>query len=468
MVPRLIRWSLTVAALAVLGLVPPALAARITGTATYRERVALTREAVLEVTLEDASRADAPGLVIEHRRMEDPGQVPIAFEIFYDPRRIDARKRYALRASIYEGGELRFTNQQAYPVLTYGHVNKVSVLLRRVTDAERRSQPRPGSGLGNLPATFAGMLPCADCVGVRYQINLLPDGAYMQRTTQLRDGQDVSFSEVGAWSLSRDGRTLTLEGGRVDATRWAVRDVNTLEKLDRRGAATDPKLSYEVTRRPSVEPMEPRVQMTGMFRYMVDAPRFRDCRSGLRWPVAMNDEYLTLERAYIAQRGAPGSELQVLLDARIEQRPAMEGDATEPTLVVEKFVRAIPGQNCRERGDAGTGLGNTRWRPVRIGDRDVVVTGQEREPWIMLEPRYLRVTGSGGCNRISGNYDVGEGTLTFGKLATTMMACPTMDTEAEFIRALENTRRYRVRGRTLDLMDGGGRVLVRLEERNLS
>jgi heat shock protein HslJ len=209
-----------------------------------------------------------------------------------------------------------------------------------------------------------------------------------------------------------------------------------------------------------------------MFRSMADAPRFRDCRSGLEWPVAMAEDYAALERAYTAQRGEPGGELLVSIDARIEQRPRMEGEGTEATLVVEKFLHAKPGENCAGRIAPGRAtqeelLGNTRWVPIRIGDHAMTVASGQREPWIELEPRSRGVTGSGGCNRFTGGYESGEGTLRFDAVASTQMACASTRTETEFLLALEATRRFRVHGRTLELIDEHGRVLVRLEERNL-
>ena len=83
--------------------------------------------------------------------------------------------------------------------------------------------------------------------------------------------------------------------------------------------------------------------MTGMFRYMADAARFRECRSGIEWPVATSDEYRTLEHAYTERRTAPGAELLVAIVGRIEERPRMEGGGREPTLVVERLVRTMPG-----------------------------------------------------------------------------------------------------------------------------
>jgi copper homeostasis protein (lipoprotein) len=323
-----------------------------------------------------------------------------------------------------------------------------------------------GSALGSLPATFTGLLPCADCVGIRYQINLLPGGAYMQRMTYRRESHDDSFYELGAWSLLSDGRTLMLEGGREGSAFWAVTATGALRKLDREANPIDSDLPYTLSRRSAVDPMEPRVQLRGMFRYMADAARFRDCRSGLEWPVAMSEDYLALERSYTSRRTTPGAELLVSLDGRIEQRPKREGNGTEPTLMVEKFLRAMPGEKCEARG-AQAEIENSRWRPTRIGDRAVTVSENQREPWIVLDSRTKRVSGSGGCNHLSGSYETSEGALRFGPLVSTQMACPSLDTETALLAALGKTRRYRVFGRVLELLDGRGGLLVRLEERNL-
>jgi putative lipoprotein len=224
---------------------------KVAGSASYRERVALSSSAIFEATLEDASRADARADVIARARKTHPGQVPIAFQLSCDPRRIDARKTYVVRASVREGGRMRFRGSQKLRVASKGRLGKVRVLMR---------------------------------------------------------------------------------------------------------------------------------------------------------PVA------------------------------------------------------------REEGPE---LGNNRWRPIWVGGRVVGVVGQQREPWIELDPRSKRVTGSGGCNRISGTYESGDGTLRFGPLISTKMACPEMGIESAFLSALGETRRYRIHGRTLELFDQGGRVIARFEERNL-
>lgn len=107
--------------------------ARVTGTVSYRERIALTPNAVIEVKLLDVSRADAPAVTIAEQTINPAGrQVPIAFELNYDPSRINNRNRYGIQVRILEGGRVRFINTQAHPVLTGGHPNMVNVIVNPV------------------------------------------------------------------------------------------------------------------------------------------------------------------------------------------------------------------------------------------------------------------------------------------------------------------------------------------------
>ncbi len=70
-------------------------------------------------------------------RLESPGQVPIHFEIPYDPARVDETHLFGVRASITVGGQLWFTTDRFYPVLTGGHSASVDLLLIRVEGMEQ-------------------------------------------------------------------------------------------------------------------------------------------------------------------------------------------------------------------------------------------------------------------------------------------------------------------------------------------
>ncbi len=70
--------------------------------------------------------------------------------------------------------------------------------------------------------------------------------------------------------------------------------------------------------------------------------------------------------------------------------------------------------------------------------------------------------GSSGCNTYSGSYQATDTDLTFGPLASTMMACAEdiMNQEAAFLSFLAATTNYEIQGNYLLLKDADGRVLL--------
>lgn len=106
----------------------------VTGTVTYRERIALTPEAVVEVQLLDVSIADVSARLIAEQTIKPKHQVPILFELTYDPADIDERFTYSVRATIRERGRLMFTTDRNYRVLTRANPNHVDLVLVRTSD----------------------------------------------------------------------------------------------------------------------------------------------------------------------------------------------------------------------------------------------------------------------------------------------------------------------------------------------
>jgi len=102
----------------------------VSGTVTYRERIALTPDARLIVQIRDTSYADAAAELIAEQVITDPGQVPISFEVDYDPDDIDSRSTYSVSARIEEAdGRLAFINDTAYDVITRGYPKRVDMVL---------------------------------------------------------------------------------------------------------------------------------------------------------------------------------------------------------------------------------------------------------------------------------------------------------------------------------------------------
>lgn len=95
----------------------------------------------------------------------------------------------------------------------------------------------PSNPIADLPATFAGKLPCADCAAIRYQLNLFGDYSYSLRKTFEGKGDrpvDVE-DEAGSWAFSSDRAVVVLKSSR-DAWSWfAMPAPGVLRAVDARG-----------------------------------------------------------------------------------------------------------------------------------------------------------------------------------------------------------------------------------------
>ena len=104
--------------------------ASITGTVTYRERLALTPGTIVAVQLRDTSLMDVASVLIAEQVITNPGQVPIAFEVHYNEDDINPRNTYSISARITEAdGRLAFINDTAYDVITRGRPTRVNMVL---------------------------------------------------------------------------------------------------------------------------------------------------------------------------------------------------------------------------------------------------------------------------------------------------------------------------------------------------
>ena len=91
------------------------------GSVSYRQRLALPPDAVVHVAIEDVSGPGGTPKPLAEAEIPTHGhQVPIKFEVRYDPADINPEHRYQLNAKITSGNRLMFTSTAAYPVLTQG------------------------------------------------------------------------------------------------------------------------------------------------------------------------------------------------------------------------------------------------------------------------------------------------------------------------------------------------------------
>jgi putative lipoprotein len=103
---------------------------RVTGSVFYRERIALTPDAVLQVDVVESVSPGGTETVVGTQTIQSPGQVPIAFSVAVPSERIRPDATYTLRARITDGGRA-YVTPAPIPVLTQGHPSQdVQVLVR--------------------------------------------------------------------------------------------------------------------------------------------------------------------------------------------------------------------------------------------------------------------------------------------------------------------------------------------------
>ena len=215
----------------------------VSGTVTYRERLALTPDATLVVELRDVSYADGPAPLIARQTISGPGQVPIKFKVEYNREDISSRSRYSISAKIVESdGRLAFTNDTVYEVITHGNPDKVNMLLVLV-------RPPPdlvgGSNAGEdwqtwvevpVPVVWANLIPN----GPEHLLRV----AYYQSTIE-------GCARPGNQELELDGYDIIVRVTLMQPppTPWAIpchEQVVELDTVEPVGKSLEPGQTYRV------------------------------------------------------------------------------------------------------------------------------------------------------------------------------------------------------------------------------
>jgi len=114
----------------------------------------------------------------------------------------------------------------------------------------------------------------------------------------------------------------------------------------------------------------------------------------------------------------------------------------------------------KKKGDAP--LEKTEWRLIWLSGAKIEEAAPQQAPYIQLDSDSHRVSGSGGCNRLMGGYELAGDHLKFTRMAMTRMACAHGGyTEAAFAKALDHVTSWKIVKGKLLLFDVDLRVLAK-------
>ena len=111
------------------------------------------------------------------------------------------------------------------------------------------------------------------------------------------------------------------------------------------------------------------------------------------------------------------------------------------TMIMMATALVVALSSCGEKKVMDAKSLNGSWVVVELNGNAIQPT--ENAPYMDLNFEEDRISGKAGCNNIFGAIQLSDSAasaIRFPQVATTMMACPDMDMETEFLKALDNVR----------------------------
>jgi copper homeostasis protein (lipoprotein) len=190
---------------------------------------------------------------------------------------------------------------------------------------------------------FFNTLPCADCPGIATQLYLKPDNSFIMEQAYL--GKSVAY-DLGKWSVTDSIlKLISSEGPR----QFKVVNFAAIKLLDNEGRMIDDTTNNHIILNRINTPFKPKqpIPVEGIFSANGDTMNIHLCAVDINYPVALSPSAMSMKATYnkaVHQKNEP---LYAKLEGHFELRPSLTDTSTKDFFVVERFVKFIPGQQCK-------------------------------------------------------------------------------------------------------------------------
>ncbi|HAW91995.1 MULTISPECIES: META domain-containing protein [unclassified Arsukibacterium] len=286
--------------------------------------------------------------------------------------------------------------------------------------------------------SFSGTLPCADCPGIQYHLNLYRDGRFEVRQEYLERGE-INIIK-GIWLLEK--RNLHLVNQQHTLPAFYFSNNNQLAMLDLAGKPISSALNYQLKRIADFSKLDTRQPMLGLYFLNDNNATFTLCQTGESLPVANTQHHLPMMRHYQRDERLQNNAVIATLVGRKQDNA--EG---ETQLLIEKFEQFWPNAVCPDPYAPGQIQGIV-WRAEKLAGRYVPQQLNVR----MLFDSQDRLYGFAGCNSFNGSYKQQSNRLNVAGLASTQKFCSdSSQFEQQFTSSLQAADRAEVNGNKLQL-----------------
>ncbi|PVY41131.1 copper resistance protein NlpE N-terminal domain-containing protein [Pontibacter virosus] len=323
--------------------------------------------------------------------------------------------------------------------------------------------------------TWVGTIPCADCPGIGYTLDLNADSTFRER--MVYQGRSATpFVQTGTWGVGNgrvqlnkqgkgnnqfliDGEALVMldgDGNRIEselADAYRLRQKNPDEPED------NPSLWREKYERGidfAAIGNEPFWSLEIDLEKMIEFKLLDEEDGSVLTPIPIAEKPETGEgTVYRVQTVTGNLEIRLMKDTCVN---TMSGRELPYTVTVLKDDMEYKGCGMYLRDSRLNGT----WNLVELQGKTINPKDFDRnQPSLIIALAEGRVSGSAGCNRITGTLEPIGDRINFGPLASTRMACPSMELENQFLEVLRDGElRYSVSEERLKLMLGGMEIAV--------
>ena len=257
--------------------------------------------------------------------------------------------------------------------------------------------------------SFTGTLPCADCPGIQYHLNLYRDGRFEVRQEYLERG-DINIIN-GIWLLEK--RNLHLVNQQHTLPAFYFSSNNRLAMLDLAGKPISSALNYQLERTAEFSKLDTRQPMLGLYLLQDNQATFTLCQSGESLVVANTQHHLPMMRHYQQDERLRDNAVIATLVGR-----KRESEQGETQLLIEKFEQFWPNAVCPDPYAPGKIQGIV-WRAEKLAGSYLPQQLNVR----MIFDSQDRLYGFSGCNNFNGSYQQRANRLNVAGLASTQKIC---------------------------------------------
>ena len=351
--------------------------------------------------------------------------------------------------------------------------------------------PDPKSVTFLTNGIWLGMLPCADCEGIDYQINLKNDYTFKQKSVYKGKSEEI-FIDEGRWGFVSD--SVIAVSGNEDYKMFLIQqdhlvmldqDGNKIESSfeERYHLSKDDGTVKEIVQ---VKPVEEVVEMNLNYyqEKFLSGVDFIARGNEPNWTLEIDlEKSMSFAAMYDIKVNTPAVEGIKAQDSDVTLYTA-KTDSGELviTVIKDKCQDNMSGENFpyKVRVEAKSpadstyktfeGCGRFLY-DIRLYDIYVMeeMTGfnLKKEKLMKGMPTFefnltdMRFGGHAGCNQINGGISVVGNKITFGNLVGTLMSCPNMKIEKAVITALnDKTVTYSIDKMKLTLVSGKTKMVL--------